>query len=102
MTSERYLKHKDNPQLQRQMIDYSIVNEYQPIKRRIMDNLARGSKSSKIISFYKFNRLGEYEKEVAKNTYHDMIGVPENDNYDYEVLYDIGKRLRKAMPEPDF
>ena len=91
------------------MVDFVITNEYQPTKRYIMDNIARGSKTSKIISFYKFNRLGEYEKEVAKNTYHEMInpttgkpyGVPENDNYDYEVLHEIGKLLRKAEPEPE-
>ncbi len=109
MTSERYLKHKDDPQLQRQMIEYSIVNEFHPVKRYIMDNIARGSKTSKIISFYKFNRLGEYEKKVAENTYHQMInpetnkpyGVPDNDNYDYELLYDIGKSLKRAIPEPE-
>jgi len=28
-------------------------------------------------------------------------GVPDNDNYDYELLYDIGKSLKRAIPEPE-
>tara|TARA_R100000654_G_scaffold73059_1_gene105458 strand:+ start:103 stop:3873 length:3771 start_codon:yes stop_codon:yes gene_type:complete len=107
MTSERYLKHSGDTQTQRQMIEHIIVKEFHPQKRYIMENLERGGESSKIVSFFKFNQLPEYEKTVAKNTYHEMInpktnepyGIPENDKYDYEILYDLGNIAKKAYIE---
>ena len=107
ITSERYLKHSGDTQTQRQMIEHIIVKEFHPQKRKIMENLERGGQSSKIVSFFKFNQLPEYEKTVAKNTYHEMInpktnepyGIPENDKYDYEILYDLGNIAKKAYIE---
>jgi hypothetical protein len=100
ITSDAYLNAEaggglSKTQIQRKMIDMEIKN-FQDSKERYMRNLERGQKSVKIISAWKFLQASETDQQIAKNTYNSKYGEPLDENYDYEVLYEILKIVRRA------